>query len=223
MNDELKRLLEEWELSGKVAPDVLEKIEELQKSGRRTDRDLGPLLYLLRVDAQVDTEALDTIRPSSTASEQSENEPIDVAEDVMLEIGYQNVGPTERRFGRRPSWQRSLVAIAAAAVVMFGTVFGVLRSGLLETGPKRIIVQFELSAPEAESVALVGDFNQWEPDSYELVDPDGDGVWEIEVELEQDRVYTYNFLIDDSEWISDPMSNTRVQDSFGGEKSVLNL
>ena len=38
----------------------------------------------------------------------------------------------------------------------------------------QVYVQFELSAPQARSVALAGDFNNWQPDGISLRDPDGD-------------------------------------------------
>jgi len=87
----------------------------------------------------------------------------------------------------------------------------------------QIVVRFELVAPEANSVSLVGDFNNWSEEQHVLQDRDNDGVWEVEVPLERGEVYTYNFLINDKEWISDPRAVNHIEDSFGGEKSVLNL
>ncbi len=86
-----------------------------------------------------------------------------------------------------------------------------------------VVVRFELVAPEAGSVSLVGDFNEWNEGTHELRDADNDGVWEIEVPLERGEVYTYNFLINGDEWIPDPSAVNHIEDSFGGEKSVLNL
>ncbi|NBC28488.1 MAG: hypothetical protein GVY29_00675 [Spirochaetes bacterium] len=86
-----------------------------------------------------------------------------------------------------------------------------------------VVVRFELVAPEANSVSLVGDFNNWSEEKHVLQDRDNDGVWEVEVPLERGEVYTYNFLINDNEWIPDPRAVNHIEDSFGGEKSVLNL
>jgi len=47
-------------------------------------------------------------------------------------------------------------------------------------------VQFVISAPEARTVALAGDFNEWDP-SIQLDDVDGDGFWSGRVALEPGR------------------------------------
>jgi len=86
-----------------------------------------------------------------------------------------------------------------------------------------VVVRFELVAPEAGSVSLVGDFNDWDDERHMLRDRDQDGVWEIEVPLQRGNVYTYNFLINGNEWIPDPSAVNHIEDLFGGEKSVLNL
>ncbi len=86
-----------------------------------------------------------------------------------------------------------------------------------------LIVRFELVAPEARSVSLVGDFNDWDPERNPLMDPNKDGVWEVKIRVQQDEVYTYNFLVNGEEWIPDPNAVKHIRDSFGGRKSVLSL
>ena len=92
-----------------------------------------------------------------------------------------------------------------------------------ESAKPSVVVRFELVAPEAGSVSLVGDFNDWDDERHMLRDRDQDGVWEIEVPLQRGNVYTYNFLINGNEWIPDPSAVNHIEDPFGGEKSVLNL
>ncbi len=41
-------------------------------------------------------------------------------------------------------------------------------------------VTFRVWAPFAQSVAVVGDFNDWSPDAHQLA-PDGDGYWSVDV------------------------------------------
>ena len=202
-------IVERWERTGNISAEELSSIEALKETDRRSYREIRPILFLMRADAGVD----DNGAPTS-----SSDHLIDVSDNVMEQIESEP-NPFQRRRGRF----QPVVAVAALALLAVASVIGVMRIGMVGDEPQRIIVQFTLSAPEADSVALVGDFNGWEPDAYELSDADGDGVWEIEVELEQNQVYTYNFLIDETEWISDPSSKQRVEDSFGGEKSVLNL
>lgn len=86
-----------------------------------------------------------------------------------------------------------------------------------------LVVRFQLYAPEAGEVSLVGDFNEWDPDRNQLADPEGNGAWEVEIRVRPGEVYTYNFLIDGERWVPDPNAMRRIRDSFGGEKSVLSL
>jgi 1,4-alpha-glucan branching enzyme len=82
-------------------------------------------------------------------------------------------------------------------------------------------VVFSLNAPEAKSVSLVGDFNNWNLMSMPM--EKRNGIWEIKAQLKKDRVYTYNFVIDRQNWITDPNSIESIEDGFGGESSVLKI
>jgi hypothetical protein len=82
-----------------------------------------------------------------------------------------------------------------------------------------VYVQFVVEAEAAESVHLAGDFSEWQP-SIALSDPDGDGVWSGRVPLEP-GVHEYMFVIDGSEWISDPNAAVSRDDGFGRQNSLL--
>lgn len=79
-------------------------------------------------------------------------------------------------------------------------------------------VQFVLVAPEARSVALVGDFNAWTPDAS-LLTPGEGGVWSIVVPLTQ-GTFAYSFIVDGAEWRADPRA-TLTTDDFGRPSSLL--
>jgi 1,4-alpha-glucan branching enzyme len=72
-------------------------------------------------------------------------------------------------------------------------------------------------------VALVGDWNRWDPEAQKLRDPDGDGVWELEVRLKRGQEQRYQFLIDGERWVADPEAPLKVEDAFGGMSSVLQI
>ncbi len=86
----------------------------------------------------------------------------------------------------------------------------------------RATVQFVLVAPEAGSVALVGDFNDWNRSATPLAQEAGAGVWSISVLLEPGR-YKYSFLVDGSTWIDDPRAVPVVEDEFGRPSSMLTV
>lgn len=82
-----------------------------------------------------------------------------------------------------------------------------------------IFVQFLLSAPEASSVVVAGDFDGWEG-SHALQDPDGDGLWTGRVPV-RPGVHAYMFLVDGSTWVTDPEAERYADDGFGNRNAVL--
>lgn len=109
------------------------------------------------------------------------------------------------------------LVVASAFVTTMVTSSGGSDEGAIVT------VRLELRAPEAERVAVVGDWNGWDPSTHPMADMDQDGIWEIEVEVKSDAEYQYQFLINGERWIPDPEAPMTVSDGFGGENSVLNI
>lgn len=83
--------------------------------------------------------------------------------------------------------------------------------------PATTPVQFVFVAPGARSVALVGDFNQWNPAATPLAD-DG-GVWSVVVPLGR-GTFTYSFVVDGREWRADPAAPSAPND-YGHPSSVV--
>jgi AMP-activated protein kinase-like protein len=88
------------------------------------------------------------------------------------------------------------------------------------SGPEPVIyVQFTLEAPAASTVAVAGDFSEWQP-SFTLSDPDGDGVWSGRVPV-RPGVHGYMFLIDGTEWQTDPRAERYQDDGFGNRNAIV--
>jgi len=77
--------------------------------------------------------------------------------------------------------------------------------------------EFKLSAPQAESVFIAGDFNQWNPSSHPLK-ADANGTWRISLGLNPGR-YEYRFFVN-SEWQNDPNCSSFVENPFGTSNSL---
>lgn len=82
-----------------------------------------------------------------------------------------------------------------------------------------VYVKFLLEAPAARSVSLAGNFNSWSPD-IPLQDPDGDGVWTATVPMKP-GVHEYMFVVDGSNWVTDPYAGRYEEDGFGNRNAVL--
>lgn len=121
---------------------------------------------------------------------------------------------------RKAARHRRIFTFAAAAAILAAVPLTVwwVQSGPASTR-HTVIVHFTLQAPAASSVAVVGDWNAWNP-SAQLMERH-DGTWEITVRLQPDHTYQYQFLVDNSRWIPDPKSKLTIESGFGGLNSVL--
>lgn len=123
-----------------------------------------------------------------------------------------------------------LAAIAAAALLVAGAAFttwAVVRgdaptqatpTAVASTAQK---VRFVLAAPGAQSVALVGSFNDWDPAATPLQPAPSGGVWTVEVPLAPGR-HEYAYVVDGVRWLADPTAPTATGD-FGPPNSVVTV
>lgn len=88
-----------------------------------------------------------------------------------------------------------------------------------ENGP--VPHRFEIVAPEAQRVCLVGDFNGWTICEVPLVRDEARGTWSIQVELPPGR-HEYMFVVDDG-WVTDPAAPLTIDDGFGRRNAVIYL
>ena len=75
--------------------------------------------------------------------------------------------------------------------------------------------------PDAGSVVLVAEFNDWSTTTHPM-DRDDDGYVTVVV-LAPGRTYRYKFLVDGTDWENDWHADTYQVNSFGGHDSVLDL
>ena len=84
------------------------------------------------------------------------------------------------------------------------------------------IVQFGFVAPQASSVALVGDFNDWDPKATPLHAASTGGVWSVEVPIQPGR-HLYAFVVDGTVWRPDPAAPKATGEDFGEPNSALTV
>lgn len=95
--------------------------------------------------------------------------------------------------------------------------------GATQQGAPQVWTRFVYSDEQATSVAVAGDFNDWEPQP--LVPrtlADGRMVWTGLVSMDRGE-HEYMYLIDDEEWVTDPYAVEQRDDGFGAQNAVLNL
>jgi 1,4-alpha-glucan branching enzyme len=80
-------------------------------------------------------------------------------------------------------------------------------------------VEFAFFRPAASSVRLVGDFNGWRPNSYDLK-ANGKGWWTIRLALPAGE-YRFKYLVDNKVYEADFAAYGVEPDKMGGWNSVL--
>jgi len=76
------------------------------------------------------------------------------------------------------------------------------------------------AAPNAETVTIAGDFNQWDTSETKLQKLKN-GDFKITLELPCNMEYKFRYLIDDSRWENDWNADRYIPNSFGSEDSLV--
>ena len=125
------------------------------------------------------------------------------------------------RWSMRPS-----AAIAAGVLcALLGGAATAMLTRAPDVAPPRVAavsaphVRFSLDAPGATTVALVGDFNGWNPQALPMRRSRDGQTWEVEVPLTPGR-YTYSFIVD-GVLARDPRAPRALDDDFGAPSSVV--
>jgi 1,4-alpha-glucan branching enzyme len=85
-------------------------------------------------------------------------------------------------------------------------------------------VTFELPdaiAAEAETVFLVGDFNDWSETATPM-NKLKSGKFKIELKLEPNREYEFRYLVNGKQWHNDWDADRYTANPYSGDNSVLN-
>ncbi len=75
-------------------------------------------------------------------------------------------------------------------------------------------------APDAQSVALVGDFNNWSTDAS-IMKRIKDRGYTANLDLKPGREYRFRYLIDGNRWENDWNADRYEPNSFGSDDSIV--
>jgi 1,4-alpha-glucan branching enzyme len=88
----------------------------------------------------------------------------------------------------------------------------------------KVKVEFVLPdaiAADAQSVFVVGDFNDWNETATPMTQLKN-GKFKAAVELEPDREYRFRYLVNGTQWHNDWNADKYVANPFSGDDSVIN-
>lgn len=85
----------------------------------------------------------------------------------------------------------------------------------------KIQVTFETDQfPQASSVTIAGEFNDWNPQSHALKQRK-DGVWSITLRLSREREYQYRFVVNGTDWVTDYQPDRTAPNQYGDVNAVV--
>jgi hypothetical protein len=136
---------------------------------------------------------------------------------------------TPRTVQLSPAWGLALAA-SLAAVASLGTLrLARLQPAGTATSAVAVrtvhdtvnMVRFVFTAPNAQRVSLVGDFNAWDAGQTPLVRMGSDGAWATTLPVSPGR-HEYAFIVDGSEWHTDPAAPATTDD-FDTNSSIIQI
>jgi len=83
-------------------------------------------------------------------------------------------------------------------------------------------IRFMYTNSDADSVAVAGDFSQWDPVSLSPREVNEETVWTGLVPVSRGE-HEYQFLINGERWVTDPLAPVKRSDGFGAKNAVLNI
>jgi 5'-AMP-activated protein kinase regulatory beta subunit len=95
-----------------------------------------------------------------------------------------------------------------------------IKQNYLKSGVIKHRVKMSFARAKANTVSLVGDFNQWDPNKHPMKQSE-EGIWEKIVVLHPGN-YEYKFLVD-GKWENDPQNPDSSYNQFGTLNNILNV
>lgn len=147
-------------------------------------------------------------------------------EPVFLERG--------RSWGRISAAAGLVAAAAIAGFVIRGTMTSPQSTRVATTtsitpaafsadrASEPIVEQFVFKAANARRVALIGDFNRWDPSAKPMVRSADGELWSVSVPMMPGR-HVYAFMVDDSLLVLDPAAPKARDPDLGVEGSIRNV
>ena len=85
------------------------------------------------------------------------------------------------------------------------------------------VIKFVLVAPNASTVSVVGDFNDWDAQATPMTRTAASGTWSVAIPLPAGR-HVYAFVVNSAngtQWVADPAAPLAPRDGLGAPNSVV--
>ena len=215
-DERLLRLLHA-RLDGELGPDEARELETRRSADPEADRLARAFEGLNRM-----------------AREDRVTAPLGMTTRVLARLSDETPAPAgspiwlARLFGGRPAAAPAMIRAALLVILALLLARWSVRTPVGPTGsppaPQTAEIvphRFEIEAPDARRVCLVGDFNGWKICEAPLRRDPESGRWALQIEIPRGR-HEYMFVVDDG-WVTDPGADMRIDDGFGNQNAVIYL
>jgi len=118
------------------------------------------------------------------------------------------------------SLAKEIIAQEPGSIKDFSPISARMKKVVKEKSKDIIATAFTLNAPQAQSVYIAGDFNNWYVDESCRMRQEN-GQWAADLNLKP-GVYQYRFIID-GRWQEDPGNPRTMENAFGDANSVVEV
>ncbi|TYP95273.1 Glycogen recognition site of AMP-activated protein kinase [Fodinibius salinus] len=87
---------------------------------------------------------------------------------------------------------------------------------------EKVMMRFMYVDEEAKSIAVAGDFSDWEPIEMSKQVINGKTIWTGLVSMSRGK-HNYMFVKNGDKWVTDPLATVQHEDGFGNKNAVVYL
>ena len=199
---------------------VLARVDAARRAGVNTDAD-DDVIYFPAVTDEMQAAATSTPQPIRGGFRRRFMVSVPAAIGYALAAtlaGFLIRGAMPRAGGDATPPQSMATRDSAREGTPTGVTNVALSTREAQEAPQQ--VQFVLDARQAKSVAVVGDFNNWDGSTHPLVRDPATGTWSTVVPVTPGR-HVYAFLVDGTVWTLDPYAAKTKDADYGTEQSVM--
>ncbi len=237
-NDKLFRKYVEGELSREEERKALHNIADdeemrsmlqfelkLQQSFRRE-----PDIYSFEVPEGFSKSVMQEVHGLSTAEEKEKQ-----TESAESHPGWLDWLLKPRPVALRPAYAMVLILVLAVALAIPDFSTPEQQQQVTESTPgvgesvqtisqtnDEVWLRFVYIDKNAGSVAVAGDFSDWEPVSLSKQEVNGEQVWTGLISMSRGE-HRYMFVKDGEKWVTDPLAPMHREDGFGNKNAVIYL
>ena len=86
----------------------------------------------------------------------------------------------------------------------------------------KVTFRFQPVIGGVSAVAVAGDFNGWNATANPMTDGDGDGIYEVTLEIPAGS-HLYKYVVNGDQWFTDDFAPATADDGFGGKNSLVTV